>query len=232
MGVTFCAVAPEHPLATHAARKNPKLAEFIEKCKQGGTTEAELAAREKEGMPTGLVVFHPITEEPVDVWVGNYVLMGYGDGAVMGVTGHDERDFAIALKYNLPIMQVVHVDGEQYDYKHWHDWYGDKEHGVTINSDSFSGFGYAEAVKAVAHALQQKGLGEKVTTWRLRDWGISRQRYCGTPIPIIHCPEHGAVPVPEKDLPDVMPQDCVPDGSGTPQNKREDFLKCQCPVCG
>ena len=206
-----------------------RLAAFIEECKKGGTTEAELALREKEGMPTGLVVFHPLTEEPIDVWVGNYVLMGYGDGAVMGVPGHDERDFAFALKYNLPIMQVVHVDGEHYDYKHWHDWYADKERGVTINSDIYSGFSYQDAVNAVAHALQQKGLGEKKTTWRLRDWGISRQRYWGTPIPIIHCEEHGAVPVPEKDLPVVLPQDCVPDGSGNPLNKREDFLNVPVP---
>jgi leucyl-tRNA synthetase len=232
MGVTFCAVAPEHPLATHAARTNPRLAEFIEQCKKGGTTEAELALREKEGMATGLVVFHPITDEPIDVWVGNYVLMGYGDGAVMGVPGHDERDFNFALKYNLPIIEVVHVDGEHYDYKHWHDWYADTEHGVTINSDIFSGFNYEDAVNAVARALEQKGLGGKVTTWRLRDWGISRQRYWGTPIPIIHCEEHGAVPVPEKDLPVVLPQDCVPDGSGNPLNKRADFLHTKCPVCG
>jgi leucyl-tRNA synthetase len=232
MGVTFCAVAPEHPLAVHAARTNQRLAAFIEECKKGGTTEAELALREKEGMPTGLVVFHPITDEPVDVWVGNYVLMGYGDGAVMGVPGHDERDFEFALKYNVPIKQVVHVDGEHYDYKHWHDWYADKERGVTINSDIYSGFSYQDAVSAIAHALEQKGLGEKKTTWRLRDWGISRQRYWGTPIPIIHCDEHGAVPVPEKDLPVVLPQDCVPDGSGNPLNKRADFLKVACPVCG
>jgi leucyl-tRNA synthetase len=232
MGVTFCAVAPEHPLATHAARTSQRLAAFIEDCKKGGTTEAELALREKEGMSTGLVVFHPLTDEPIDVWVGNYVLMGYGDGAVMGVPGHDERDFAFALKYKLPIMQVVHVDGEHYDYKHWHDWYADKERGVTINSDIFSGFSYQDAVNAVAHALQQKGLGEKITTWRLRDWGISRQRYWGTPIPIVHCEQHGAVPVPEKDLPVVLPQDCVPDGSGNPLNRREDFLRCKCPICG
>jgi leucyl-tRNA synthetase len=232
MGVTFCAVASEHPLAAHAARTNPRVAQFIEDCKKGGTTEAELALRDKEGVPTGLVVFHPLTEEPIDVWVGNYVLMGYGDGAVMGVPGHDERDFAFALKYNLPIMQVVHVDGEHYDYKQWQDWYADKDRGVTINSDIYSGFSYQDAVNAVAHALQQKELGEKKTTWRLRDWGISRQRYWGTPIPIIHCEDHGAVPVPEEDLPVVLPQDCVPDGSGNPLNKRADFLKCKCPVCG
>ena len=232
MGVTFCAVAPEHPLAAHAAKGNPKLAQFIEDCKKGGTTEAELALKEKEGMPTGLQVVHPLTSLPVDVWVGNYVLMSYGDGAVMGVPGHDERDFAFALKYQLPIVQVVHVDGEHYDYTRWQDWYADKERGVTINSDIFSGFKHKDAVDAVAHALQQKGLGEKKTTWRLRDWGVSRQRYWGTPIPIIHCDEHGAVPVPEKDLPVVLPQDCVPDGSGNPLNKREDFLRCSCPVCG
>ncbi|MEY2617827.1 MAG: putative Leucyl-tRNA synthetase [Pseudomonadota bacterium] len=234
MGVTFCAVAPEHPLATHAAATNPKLAAFIESCKQGGTTEAELALKDKEGMPTGLAVTHPLTGEPVDVWVGNYVLMGYGDGAVMGVPGHDERDFAFALKYGLPIVQVVEIDGEEYeyDYERWQDWYADKARGVTINSDIYSGYPYTEAVNVVAHALEQKGLGEKKTTWRLRDWGISRQRYWGTPIPIIHCAEHGAVPVPEKDLPVVLPQDCVPDGSGNPLNKREDFLACTCPVCG
>ncbi|HEY8049245.1 MAG TPA: leucine--tRNA ligase [Ramlibacter sp.] len=232
MGVTFVAVAPEHPLALHAAQANPKVARFIEDAKKGGTTEAELALKEKEGVPTGLVVNHPLTGEPVDVWVGNYVLMGYGDGAVMGVPGHDERDFAFALKYDLPIVQVVHVDGETYDYRQWHDWYADKDNGVTINSDIYSGFTYREAVDAVAHALQQSGLGEKKTTWRLRDWGVSRQRYWGTPIPIIHCDQHGAVPVPYQDLPVVLPQDCVPDGSGNPLNKREDFLKCTCPVCG
>lgn len=232
MGVTFCAVAPEHPLALQAAKGNPKLAAFIEECRKGGTTEAELALREKEGMDTGLKVMHPFTHEPVDLWVGNYVLMGYGDGAVMGVPGHDERDFAFALKYGLQIIQVVHVDGEEYDYHHWQDWYADKENGVTINSDIFSGFDYKDAVNAVAHQLEQRGLGEKKTTWRLRDWGVSRQRYWGTPIPIIHCDEHGAVPVPEQDLPVVLPQDCVPDGSGNPLNKREDFLACKCPVCG
>ncbi len=232
MGVTFCAVAPEHPLAAHAALTNPRLAAFIEDCKKGGTTEAELALRDKEGMSTGLEVTHPLTGEPVPVWVGNYVLMGYGDGAVMGVPGHDERDFAFALKYKLEIMQVVHVDGEHYNYHEWEDWYADKERGVTINSDIYSGFAYQDAVNAVAHALQQQGMGEKKTTWRLRDWGISRQRYWGTPIPIIHCDEHGAVPVPEKDLPVVLPLDCVPNGSGNPLNKRADFLHAKCPVCG
>lgn len=233
MGVTFCAVAPEHPLAAHAAKSNPALAAFIEECKTGGTTEAELATQEKKGVPTGLYVTHPLTEEKVQVWVGNYVLMGYGDGAVMGVPAHDERDFAFALKYGIEIKQVVLVDGETFNYHQWQDWYGDKQRGVTINSDSFSGLSYKDAVNAVAHTLQQKGLGEKKTTWRLRDWGISRQRYWGTPIPIIHCDEHGAVPVPEKDLPVVLPQDCIPDGSGNPLHKHEGFhAGVTCPVCG
>ncbi|MDH4419009.1 MAG: leucine--tRNA ligase [Acidovorax sp.] len=233
MGVTFCAVAPEHPLAAHAAKTNPTLKAFIEECKSGGTTEAELATQEKKGVPTGLFVTHPLTEEKVEVWVGNYVLMGYGDGAVMGVPAHDERDFAFALKYGIEIKQVVLVDGETFNYHQWQDWYGDKQRGVTINSDSFSGLSYKDAVNAVAHALEQKGLGEKKTTWRLRDWGISRQRYWGTPIPIIHCEEHGAVPVPEKDLPVVLPQDCIPDGSGNPLHKHEGFhAGVTCPVCG
>lgn len=233
MGVTFCAVAPEHPLATHAARSNPELAAFIEECKKGGTTEAELALREKVGMRTGLTVTHPLTGHPTEVWVGNYVLMGYGDGAVMGVPAHDERDFAFAKKYDLPIIDVVLIDGLEYDYQQWQDWYADKQRGVTVNSDSFSGLSYKDAVDAISHALQTKGLGEKKTTWRLRDWGVSRQRYWGTPIPIIHCEEHGAVPVPEKDLPVVLPTDCVPDGSGNPLHRHEGFhAGVTCPVCG
>ncbi len=233
MGVTFCAVAPEHPLAAHAALTNPKLAAFIEECKAGGTTEAELAVKEKLGMNTGLQVLHPLSHRLVDVWVGNYVLMGYGDGAVMGVPAHDERDFAFAKKYGIAIHDVVHIDGLVYDHDHWQDWYGDKQRGVTVNSDVYSGMSCKEAVDAVAHALHAHGLGEKKTTWRLRDWGVSRQRYWGTPIPIIHCEEHGAVPVPEKDLPVVLPQDCVPDGSGNPLHKHEGFhAGVVCPVCG
>ena len=232
MGVSFCAVAPEHPLAQHAAASNPALAAFIEECKSGGTTEAELAVQEKKGMATGLQVQHPLTGAALDVWVGNYVLMGYGDGAVMGVPAHDERDFAFALKYALPIRQVVLVDGETFDFHRWQDWYADKQRGVTVNSDSFSGLSYQDAVDAIAHALEQKDLGAKKTTWRLRDWGVSRQRYWGTPIPIIHCEEHGAVPVPEKDLPVVLPRDCVPDGSGNPLHKHEGFhAGVVCPVC-
>jgi leucyl-tRNA synthetase len=152
----------------------------------------------------------------------------------MGVPAHDERDFAFANKYGIEILQVVLVDHQpHFDYHRWQDWYADKERGVTINSDNYSGMTHAEAVKAVAHTLAHKGLGEMQTTWRLRDWGVSRQRYWGTPIPIIHCEAHGAVPVPEKDLPVVLPTDCVPDGSGNPLAKHEGFhAGVVCPVCG
>ncbi len=232
MGVTFCAVAPEHPLATHAAATDPELAAFIAAAQAGGTTEAELATREKAGRPTGLFVQHPLTGAAVEVWVGNYVLMSYGDGAVMGVPAHDERDFAFAKKYGLPITQVIHVDGEHYDYARWQDWYADKQRGVTINSDNYSGLHHKDAVAAVARALAAKGLGEKKTTWRLRDWGISRQRYWGTPIPVIHCDACGSVPVPEQDLPVLLPEDLIPDGSGNPLNQCASFLNAACPQCG
>ncbi|MFM2426316.1 MAG: Leucine-tRNA ligase [Pseudomonadota bacterium] len=233
MGVTFCAVAAEHPLAAHAAASNPVLAAFIEECKTGGTTEAELATQEKKGMLTGLFVTHPVTGAKVEVWVGNYVLMSYGDGAVMGVPAHDERDFAFALKYDLPIKQVVSVKNQSFNDQAWQEWYGDKQNCVCVNSGELDGLNQKAAVNQVAELLAAKGLGEKKTTWRLRDWGISRQRYWGTPIPIIHCDEHGAVPVPEKDLPVVLPQDCIPDGSGNPLHKHEGFhAGVTCPVCG
>jgi leucyl-tRNA synthetase len=233
MGVTFCAVAAEHPLALHAAASNPAMAAFLEECKSGGTTEAELATQEKKGMATGLFVTHPLTGAKVEVWVGNYVLMSYGDGAVMGVPAHDERDFAFALKYDLPIQQVVSVKDQAFNDKEWQEWYGDKQSCVCINSGELDGLNQKAAVNKVAELLAAKGLGEKKTTWRLRDWGISRQRYWGTPIPIIHCDEHGAVPVPEKDLPVVLPQDCIPDGSGNPLHKHEGFhAGVTCPVCG
>jgi len=222
MGVTFCAVASEHPLAQHAAAANPKLVAFIEECKAGGTTEAELAVKDKLGMATGLFVTHPLTGAQLEVWVGNYVLMSYGDGAVMGVPAHDERDFAFALKYQLPIKPVVSVKGQSFNDKAWQDWYATKD-GVCVNSGELDGLNFKPAVSQVAQLLTAKGLGEKKTTWRLRDWGVSRQRYWGTPIPIIHCEEHGAVPVPEKDLPVILPQDCIPDGSGNPLHKHEGF---------
>ncbi|MBN8776134.1 leucine--tRNA ligase [Thiomonas arsenitoxydans] len=232
MGVTFCAVAPEHPLAAHAAAGNTELAAFIERCQQGGTTEAELALKEKEGMPTGLFVTHPLTGAQVPVWVGNYVLMSYGDGAVMGVPAHDERDFAFAKKYGLPIQQVVAVEGETFSTDAWADWYGDKQRAVCVNSGELDGLPYKDAVDKVAELLAAKGLGEKRTTWRLRDWGVSRQRYWGTPIPIIHCDHCGAVPVLEEDLPVVLPEDLIPDGSGNPLHTCAAFVDVACPQCG
>ncbi|GAB2847732.1 leucine--tRNA ligase [Pseudoduganella ginsengisoli] len=233
MGVTFCAVAAEHPLAAHAAKDKPELQAFIAECKMGSVIEADMATMEKKGMPTGLFVTHPLTGEQVEVWVGNYVLMTYGDGAVMGVPAHDERDFAFANKYNLPIKQVITTaDKPEYSTAKWEEWYGDKEVSIVTNSGKYDGLNYAAAVDAVAADLAAKGLGEKKITFRLRDWGISRQRYWGTPIPMIHCESCGSVPVPEKDLPVVLPEDCVPDGTGNPLNKHEAFLKCDCPSCG
>ncbi|ALS59189.1 leucine--tRNA ligase [Pandoraea norimbergensis] len=231
MGVTFCAIAAEHPLATRLAAERPDLQAFIAECKQGGVAEADIATMEKKGMPTGFFVTHPITGDKVEVWIGNYVLMGYGEGAVMGVPAHDERDFAFARKYGLPIKQVVALAGETYSTDAWQAWYGDKD-GTLINSGKYDGLGFAAAIDAIAADLKAQEVGDKQITFRLRDWGISRQRYWGTPIPIIHCDTCGAVPVPEKDLPVVLPEDLVPDGSGNPLAKSESFLKCDCPKCG
>jgi len=232
MGVTFCAVAAEHPLATHAAKNNPKLAAFIEECKQGSVMEADMATMEKKGMPTGIFVTHPLSGEKVEVWVGNYVLMGYGEGAVMAVPAHDERDFHFAKQYGLPIKQVISVPGHDFSLDAWQEWYADKEHGVCVHSGKYDGLTYSDAVNAIATDLNAKNLGDKQVVWRLRDWGISRQRYWGCPIPLIHCEQCGTVPVPDNQLPVVLPEDSVPDGSGNPLNKRADFLACTCPKCG
>jgi leucyl-tRNA synthetase len=230
MGVTFCAVAAEHPLALQAAAGNPKLGAFLEECKRGPAVEAEIATQEKKGMPTGFSVRHPLTGEDVPVWVGNYVLMTYGEGAVMGVPAHDERDFAFAKKYALDIKQVIALEGHEYSTDAWQPWYG--EHGRCVNSGQYDGLDFRAAIDAVAADLERLGLGEKQTTWRLRDWGISRQRYWGCPIPMIHCRDCGAVPVPDEQLPVILPENLVPDGSGNPLLKDEAFLACTCPRCG
>ncbi len=231
MGVTFAAIAAEHPLATRLARDNADLQAFIEECKRGGVAEADMATMEKKGMPTGFFITHPLTQEQVEVWIGNYVLMSYGEGAVMGVPAHDERDFAFAKKYALPIKQVVAIDGKTYSTNAWDEWYGDKS-GTLVNSGKYDGLSFEDATSAIAADLKALDLGDKKVTWRLRDWGISRQRYWGTPIPIIHCDVCGDVPVPEADLPVVLPEDLVPDGTGNPLAKSEAFINCTCPKCG
>jgi len=230
MGITFAAVAPEHPLAAEAARRNPSVAAFIEACKKGGVQEADLATMEKKGVPTGLHVRHPFSGEAIEVWVGNYVLMGYGEGAVMAVPGHDERDFAFAKKYGLAIKQVIDVDGQPYSLEAWQTWY--EEPGRNVNSGPYDGLAQQAAIDAVAADLDKQDLGRKRVQYRLRDWGISRQRYWGTPIPIVKCAKCGDVGVPEAELPVVLPEDLVPDGSGSPLAKSSAFYETKCPTCG
>ncbi|HNM80509.1 MAG TPA: leucine--tRNA ligase [Rhodocyclaceae bacterium] len=232
MGVTFCAVAAEHPLATRAAQDNPELAAFIEECKQGGVAEADLATMEKKGMPTGIFVDHPLTGDQVEVWVGNYVLMGYGEGAVMAVPAHDERDFAFAKKYGLAIKQVIAAAGEAFSLDGWQEWYGDKTKGACVNSGKYDGLAYDAAIDAIAADLAARGLGEKKVQFRLRDWGISRQRYWGCPIPIIHCPTCGDVPVPDDQLPVVLPENVEITGAGSPLARMPEFYETTCPQCG
>ena len=229
MGITFAAVAAEHPLAAEAAKGNPALAAFIEECRKGGVQEAEIATMEKKGMATGLHVRHPFTGDPIEVWVGNYVLMGYGEGAVMAVPGHDERDFAFAKKYRLAIKQVIGFEGKPYSLDAWEAWY--EEPGRNINSGPYDGLTQAAAIEAVAAALEKAGLGKKRVQYRLRDWGISRQRYWGTPIPIVQCPKCGDVGVPDDQLPVKLPEDLLPDGTGSPLAKTPSFYETRCPKC-
>ncbi|MGZ8199693.1 MAG: class I tRNA ligase family protein, partial [Methylosarcina sp.] len=272
MGVTFCAVAPEHPLAARAAKNNPELAAFIHECEQTGTAEADLATIEKKGMPTGIDVTHPLTGEKVPVWVGNYVLMSYGEGAVMAVPAHDERDFHFAQKYGLPIKQVVEREDtlaikralsegvslssdlfsikdkvpeatresleatlreNEFSIDNWKEWYASKDHTmVLVNSGKYDGLTHKQAIDAVAADLKAKDLGDKHVRFRLRDWGVSRQRYWGAPIPVIYCYDCGTVPVPESDLPVELPRDVVLDGSQSPLVAHPTFSHAECPQCG
>jgi leucyl-tRNA synthetase len=229
MGVTFVAVAAEHPLATLAARDHPALAAFVAECKRGSVMEADLATMEKKGMPTGIFATHPLTGEEIEVWVGNYVLMGYGEGAVMAVPAHDQRDFEFATQYNLPIKPVIRPKESQLDLPLTAAYV---DYGVCMNSGKYDGLDYEQAIDAIAADLNDKGLGEKQVLYRLRDWGISRQRYWGCPIPIVHCERCGDVGVPDDQLPVVLPENCVPDGSGNPLAKRADFVNTKCPKCG
>ena len=235
MGATYVAVAAEHPLASIALRQLPadqaaELQAFVDECKRGGVAEADIATQEKKGLATGLFVQHPLTGEKLPVWVANYVLMNYGEGAVMAVPAHDERDFEFAHKYALPIKTVIRTSAGDQTPAPWQDAYG--EHGQLINSAEFDGLDFAGAFDALEVALQKKGLGQARTQFRLRDWGISRQRYWGCPIPIIHCASCGDVPVPEDQLPVVLPEDVVPDGAGSPLARMPEFYECSCPKCG
>ena len=225
LGATYLAVAAEHPLATAAAIDNPALAAFINECKAGSVAEADVATMEKKGMPTGRYVINPLSGEALEVWVANYVLWGYGDGAVMAVPAHDERDFEFAHKYGLPIRQVVAKDGEHYDSAAWQEWYAAKENTRLIASGAFDGLDFAQAFDAIGAALGKSGAGEEKTQYRLRDWGISRQRYWGCPIPVIHDADGRDLPVADSDLPVVLPENIIPDGSGSPLAKLPEYYE-------
>ena len=244
MGVTYVAVAAEHPLAQQAAKNNPALAAFIAECRSGGVSAAELETQEKKGCATGLFAVHPISGEPVPIWVANFVLMGYGTGAVMAVPGHDQRDFEFAHKYSLPIKQVIAVrsllpphllpSDLSYDVSQWKDWYGDKTRDdlMCVNSGEIDGLDYQQAFDRVADVLQRESKGSRRVNFRLRDWGVSRQRYWGCPIPIIYCATCNAVPVPEEQLPVVLPEDVVFMGTGSPIKADPEWRKTNCPNCG
>ncbi len=229
MGVSYVAVAAEHPLALKAAENNPELQSFIEQCRKMQTSEAALETAEKKGVATGLMAIHPVTGDEVPVWAANFVLMGYGTGAVMSVPAHDQRDFEFAKKYELPVKQVIEaLDETEIDLSKE----AFTEKGRLLNSEQFDGLTSEQAFDAIADFLADKGLGERQTNYRLRDWGVSRQRYWGTPIPIINCPSCGSIPVPEADLPVTLPEDVVVDGSGSPIKSMPEFYQTQCPECG
>lgn len=239
MGVTFVSIAGEHPLAVKAAQSNPALAAFLEELKKGGVSEAELETQEKRGMDTGLKAVHPISGEEVPVWVANFVLMGYGTGAVMAVPGHDARDFEFARKYGLPIRQVIALKRPRteaeasYDPTTWHDWYGDKTREFElVNSAEFDGLDFQGAFEALAERFERKGQGQRRVNYRLRDWGVSRQRYWGCPIPVIYCDTCGAVPVPEEQLPVTLPENVEFSGTGSPLKTDPQWRKTTCPECG
>lgn len=229
MGVTYMAVAAEHPLATRAAADNPEIQAFIEECKKLHAAEAEMETMEKKGMPLGISALHPVTGEKVPLWVANFVLMGYGTGAVMAVPGHDERDWAFAEKYGLPITQVVEsIDGSEVDVSRAPYI----AYGKSVNSDFIDGLEFQAAFDAIAERFEKEGRGKRTVNYRLRDWGVSRQRYWGAPIPIIYCDDCGAVPVPEKDLPVVLPEDVEFTGVGSPLKDMPEFYNADCPSCG
>ena len=233
MGATYMAVAPQHPIARQAAAGDPVLASFIESIANVKVAEAHMATMEKLGMDTGLTATHPLTGEPIPIWIANFVLMSYGSGAVMCVPAHDDRDHAFASKYQLPIVQVVDKPGYNYDADVWQDWYAEKSSKTrTINSGEFNGRHFEEAFNGIADKLQEVGKGKRTVNYRLRDWGVSRQRYWGAPIPIINCDACGTVPVPESDLPVVLPTNVAFEGVGSPIKSMPEFYETECPACG
>ncbi len=234
MGITFVAVSAGHPLARRAAQGNmtqgnPELAEFLAECQRTDTSEAALETLEKRGMPLGIEAIHPITGEKVPVWVANFVLQGYGTGAIMSVPAHDERDHAFARKYDLPIVPVVFPkDGQPWDFQRG----AFTEKGILQNAGEFSGLDSTQAFGRIAEWLEARDKGERKTNFRLRDWGISRQRYWGAPIPVIHCPDCGTVPVPDEDLPVLLPEDVQLGDGGSPLKSDPAFFETPCPTCG
>ncbi|MDH5304605.1 MAG: leucine--tRNA ligase, partial [Gammaproteobacteria bacterium] len=228
-GVTYMAVAAEHPLAVKAAARDAQLAAFIEDCKKTGAAEATLETMEKRGMPLGMTAIHPLTGEEIPLWVANFVLMSYGTGAIMAVPGHDARDWEFAKKHILPIVQVVApADGSHFDI----EAAAFLEHGVLVNSGDYDGMDFDTAFNAIADYFEQAQRGRRTINYRLRDWGVSRQRYWGAPIPIIYCDDCDAVPVPEDQLPVVLPEDVAFTGHGSPLKDMPEFINVACPQCG
>ncbi len=213
MGVTYVAIAAQHPLAQLALSKNLALQSFIDECQHGKVAEADLATMEKKGIATGLYAIHPFTKEKLPIWIANYVLLDYGTGAVMAVPAHDERDQEFSKKYNLPVKIVIN------------------EENILINSDEFNNLTTELAKERISDKLEELKIGQRQVHFRLRDWGISRQRYWGTPIPIIHCETCGDVPVPESDLPVKLPENVTPQGSGSPLASMPEFYTVKCPKC-
>jgi leucyl-tRNA synthetase len=230
MGVTYVAVAADHPLAQQAAASNSELQAFVESCRQGGVSEADLETQEKRGMPLGIDVLHPITGEAVPVWTANFVLMGYGTGAVMAVPAHDQRDWEFAEKYSITKKAVIRpADADDVDIADA----AMTERGVLFNSGAFDGLDFAGAFDAIATRVEKDGKGRRRVNYRLRDWGVSRQRYWGCPIPVVHCPDCGAVPVPAAQLPVVLPEDVQIDAAGgSPLKKMREWIETACPKCG
>ena len=230
MGVSYLAIAPEHELAVQAAAKNPEVAAFVEKCKQRKVAEAEINTAEKEGIATGLFAIHPISGKKLPIWIANFVLIEYGTGAVMSVPAHDQRDWEFAQKYQLPIVQVIAPNKASQDCDMSQQAFVDK--GVLINSGEWDGLESEQAFVAIAETIEQQQRGERCVNFRLRDWGISRQRYWGCPIPVIYCEDCGTVAVPEKDLPVTLPENVEVTGAGSPLGALSEFVDVNCPKCG